>query len=74
MGALGVEDLPLCIERTEDGEARAKPCAEVLLTTRAADRLLSAGLMPFQSVRDRDAIRLAGLTSIADPPSPLALP
>ena len=29
--------------------------------------------MPFQSIRDRDAIRLAGLTSIADPPAALAL-
>lgn len=66
-------DLPLALERTEDGESQAKPCAEVLLTTRAADRLLDAGLMPLQSIRDRDAIRLAGLTSIADPPSSLAL-
>ena len=66
-------DLPLCIERTDDGESRAKPCAEVLLGTRAADRLLEAGLMPFQSIRDRDAIRLAGLTSIADPPAPLQI-
>ena len=56
----------------EDGEAHAKPWHEVLLTTRVADRLLSAGLMPLQSIRDRDAIRLAGLTSIADPPGPLA--
>jgi hypothetical protein len=30
--------------------------------------------MPFQSIRDRDAIRLAQLVSIADPPAPLAIP
>ena len=29
--------------------------------------------MPFQSIRDRDAIRLAGFTSIADPPRPMAI-
>ena len=66
-------ELPLCIERSEDGETRAKPCAEVLLGTRAADRLLAAGLIPFQSIRDHDAIRLGGFTSIADPPRPLAI-
>jgi type VI secretion system protein ImpC len=66
-------DLPLALERTDDGETRAKPCAEVLLGTRAADRLLDTGLMPFQSIRDRDAIRLARLISIADPALPLAV-
>ncbi len=71
--AADLTDLPLCIERTDDGETRAKPCAEVLLGSRGADRLLAAGLMPFQSIRDRDAIRLARLTSIADPPTPLAI-
>jgi type VI secretion system protein ImpC len=66
-------DLPLPIERDPDGEVRAKPCAEVLLGNRAADCILATGLIPIQSVRDRDAVHLAGLVSIADPPSPLAL-
>ncbi len=66
-------DLPLPLERTEDGETRVKPCAEVLLGVRAADRILDAGLMPLLSIRDRDAVRLGQLHSIADPLGPLAL-
>ena len=72
--AFELTDLPLSFESTDDGGTRVKPCAEVLLGTRAADRLLGAGLMPFQSIRNRDAIRLAQLVSIADPPAPLAIP
>jgi type VI secretion system ImpC/EvpB family protein len=66
-------DLPLALERTEDGETQAKPCAEVLLGARAADRIGDTGLMPLLSVRDRGAARLARLASIADPAAPLAL-
>ena len=66
-------DLPLPMERTADGETVAKPCAEAVLGSRAVGRLLDAGLMPLQSVRDRAAVRLAQLVSIADPPAPLAL-
>jgi type VI secretion system protein ImpC len=65
-------DLPLPIERDADGEALVKPCAEVMLGHRAAERILAAGLMPLLSVRDRDAVRLGGLTSVADPPAPPA--
>ena len=72
--AFDLTELPLSFESTDDGGTRVKPCAEVLLGTRAADRLLGAGLMPFQSIRNRDAIRLAQLVSIADPPAPLAIP
>jgi type VI secretion system protein ImpC len=68
-----LSDLPLPLELDADGETREKPCAEVLLGHRAAERMLDAGLMPFQSIRDRDAIHLAGLVSVADPPVPLAL-
>ncbi|MBV8311750.1 MAG: type VI secretion system contractile sheath large subunit [Planctomycetaceae bacterium] len=72
--AFDLTELPLSFESTDDGGTRVKPCAEVLLGTRAADRLLGAGLMPFQSIRNRDTIRLAQLVSIADPPAPLAIP
>jgi type VI secretion system protein ImpC len=72
--AFDLTELPLSFESTDDGGTRVKPCAEVLLGTRAADRLLEAGLMPFQSIRNRDAIRLAQFVSIADPPAPLAIP
>jgi type VI secretion system protein ImpC len=66
-----VTDLPMALERTEDGESRVKPCAEVLLGSRAAERILDAGLMPLQSVRDQGIVRLARLVSIAEPVAPL---
>ncbi len=54
-----VTDLPIVFERTDDGETRTKPCAEVLLGRRAADRIEQAGLMPILSVRDQGIVRLA---------------
>ena len=62
--------LPLHLYR-EDGETKAQPCAETLLTERAAVRLLELGLMPLASIRDQDAVRLVRLQSVADPPAPL---
>jgi len=64
-------DLPLALERTEDGETRVMPCAEILLTRRAVDRMLEAGLIPLQSVRDQGIVRLARLVSIAEGALPL---
>lgn len=65
-------DLPVALERTEEGEARIKPCAEVLLNRRAAERIVRAGLMPLLSVRDQGIVRLDRLVSIAEPAAPLA--
>jgi type VI secretion system protein ImpC len=55
-----------------DGEKQAKPCAEAWLSEKAADVILSHGLMPVLSVRGRDSVILVSLRSIADPASPLA--
>src|SRR5579883_1382611 len=66
-------DLPLPLERRPDGETAAKPCAEVVLGSRAVGRVLAAGIMPLQSMVDRAAVRLAQLVSVADPPAPLAV-
>ncbi|MGD8277594.1 MAG: type VI secretion system contractile sheath large subunit, partial [Gemmatimonadota bacterium] len=63
--------LPLHLYR-ENGETKAQPCAETLLTERAALRLLELGPMPLASIRDQDAVRLVRLQSVADPPAPLA--
>lgn len=65
-------DLPLPLVSTESGST-ALPCAEVLLGQRAVDWVLDAGLMPLVSLRNRDAVRLAQLRSISDPPAALAL-
>jgi predicted component of type VI protein secretion system len=56
----------------EDGNRRVKPCAEVLLTVRAAEIILERGLMPLLSFRDRDVVRLARFQSIRDPLTSLA--
>jgi len=66
-----IESLPIYVYE-EDGERRVKPCAEVLLTLRAAEIILERGLMPLLSFRDRDVVRLARFQSIRDPLTPLA--
>ena len=71
---LNVEGLPIHIYEIEDGESQAKPCAEVLLTEHAAVKILSRGIMPLLSFRERDHIRLARFQSISDPPTRLAGP
>lgn len=58
----------------EDGESKLKPCAEILLTEHAADRMMELGLMPLASLKGRDAVRLLRFQSIADPPAALAGP
>jgi type VI secretion system protein ImpC len=68
-----VENLPLHTRR-EDGRAINQPCAEVILSDRAAQRILDAGLMPLVSMRDHDKIRLVRFQSIADPPTALSGP
>lgn len=65
-GAAELADLPLYVEE-KDGERRVKPCAEALLTLRAAEILLERGFMPLLSFRDRDMVRLADVRSIHDP-------
>jgi type VI secretion system protein ImpC len=72
-GALEIGGLPLHVYAA-DGETRAQPCAEVLLSERAAHRLLDVGLMPLVSLKDRDAVRLLRFQSVADPVAPLAGP
>ncbi len=66
-----VEDLPVHIYR-EDGENRAKPCAEVVLGERALERMLRLGLMPVLSQPGRAAVRVASFRSLAEPTTPLA--
>jgi len=66
-----IDQLPLHID-PKAGEFQAKPCAEVLLTEDAVDRMLDEGLMPLVSFKDRDRVRLARFQSIADPQRGLA--
>ena len=63
--------LPVHLWR-ENGESHMTPCGEIWLTDTQAEKLLHYGLMPFQSIRGKDAIRLARAQSIHEPPAPLA--
>jgi len=67
---LQVEGLPLHTFE-DDGSFEIKPCAEVLLSERAADAIMSKGVMPLLSLKGADTIRLARFQSIAEPASAL---
>lgn len=68
---LEIGKLPLHLRRS-GGQTSAKPCAETLLSERAAGRLLELGLIPLVSVKDQDAVRLLSFRACAEPPRPLA--
>ncbi len=67
---LEVKGLPLHIYQCE-GESCLKPCAEVLLTKRAAEVILDQGIMPLLSMKGHDSIRLGRFQSLAEPCVPL---
>ena len=56
----------------EDGEQELFPAVGAQLTSRAADRIRAAGVIPLIPFRDKAAVRLGHLDSTADPPEPLA--
>jgi len=66
-----VERLPLHVYR-RDGESEPKPCAEVLLTEDAVERMIEEGLIPVVSFKNRDSVRVARFQSVAAPLRPLA--
>jgi len=48
-------------------ERDAVPCAELLLTERAAEHMMDRGIMPLASLRNQDAVHLVRFQSIAEP-------
>lgn len=68
---MDIEGLPLHVYK-EHGESVVKPCAEVVLTEKAAEQILDKGLLLLLSFRNQDIIRLARFQSIADPPANLS--
>ena len=56
----------------QDGGKEVTPCAEAWLSEKAADAILSRGLMPVLSVKGRDSVLLVSLRSIAEPAKALA--
>jgi type VI secretion system protein ImpC len=65
-----IENLPLHTYRAES-VFEVKPCAEVLLTEGAVDRILDQGLIPLVWQKGRDVVRLVRFQSIARSHSPL---
>ena len=65
--------LPLHIYK-EQGESVSKPCAEVVFTERAVQKILDFGLMPLISFKNKDILRLARFQSVADPLTQLSGP
>jgi len=60
--AMTIDDLPV-FGYDDEGEYRLKPCAEVLLSERAAERVLDAGLLPLLTVKGTGTARLAAWRS-----------
>jgi type VI secretion system ImpC/EvpB family protein/type VI secretion system ImpB/VipA family protein len=56
-----------------EGESVVTPCAEAWLTDKAADVILSHGIMPVLSIRGRDAVRLVAGWAVSNPPESLAV-
>ena len=59
-----IEGLPLHVYK-RDGTSELLPCAEMLITMRAAKLIIDRGFMPLLSLKDSDAIRLGMFQSIA---------
>ena len=66
-----IGDLP-AFTFVRDGEREMQACAERYLTEREIERLLSAGLIPLVSRRDRNAVVAMRIQSVSDPLAPLA--
>ena len=65
-----IERLPMHMYES-DGDTVYQPCAEVLLTQNACERLMEYGLMPLVSYKNTDHVKLARFQSIAEPVSAL---
>jgi type VI secretion system ImpC/EvpB family protein len=65
-----IGDLP-AYTFTRDGERELQPCGERFLTEGEIRAILNAGLVPIVSRRDRSAVVVVRVQSIADPPAPL---
>jgi len=66
-----ISGLPIYVH-TVEGEPKAQPCAEVLLTETAAEKMMERGFMALASLKDQPTVRLVRFQSIAEPLSSLA--
>jgi type VI secretion system protein ImpC len=70
-GPHDIDDLPAHI-RDQDGERRLQACAEFLLPLHAGEEMQRRGLIPVLSYGNRNAARVLGIQSIAEPLGALA--
>jgi type VI secretion system protein ImpC len=63
---LDIHNLPLYLYK-DGSESKLLPCAEALLTQRAAEKILENGLMPLLSFLSQDTVRLARFQAISAP-------
>jgi type VI secretion system protein ImpC len=70
---LNVAGLPVYLSR-RDGEVEAQPCAETVMTERAAQEILTRGIMAIATLKGSDEIRLVRFQSATRPPSQLPGP
>jgi type VI secretion system protein ImpC len=70
---LEVDDLPWHVYEV-DGEKTIKPCAEALMSERAAEHIESYGIMPLMSYKNKNAVRLWRFRSLAKQNAALAGP
>jgi type VI secretion system protein ImpC len=66
-----IEGLPIHVY-TALGETRIKPCAEVTMNMRVAERIIEQGAMPLITIKDTGTIRLGMFQSLALPATNLA--
>jgi type VI secretion system protein ImpC len=70
-GPHDIADLPAHV-RDQDGEKQLQACAEFLLPLHVGEALLQRGVIPLLSYANRNAVRVLGLQSIAEPARALA--
>ena len=58
-----LDGMPLHVV-VEDGEQHLLPCAELWLSERGAEQILSRGLTPVWSVKNEDRIRIGPFRSL----------
>lgn len=58
----------------QDGERHLQACAEVYISERAGEAILSRGVMPLLSYKNRNAVRVMRFQSVAQPAQPLSGP
>lgn len=68
---LEIDNMPLFVYK-QDGESGILPCAEVLLTQHAAEKILDEGLMPLLSFLNQDLVRLGRFQAISLPATRLS--